>query len=148
MRCRVVLMSSVVYGKRGGDHAVTRLPAKEVLLAMLSVSSDNHSDVVVVHVSGDVDALSVGSLRDELTQAIAGGATRLVADLSEVTFMDSTGLGVLVGRLKAVRMAGGGLHCVVTTERLRKIFYATGLERVLPLYEDVEGAVSSFDPQS
>ncbi|GAA1780472.1 STAS domain-containing protein [Nostocoides veronense] len=110
---------------------------------MLSVSTDDHDPVMVIHVAGDVDATTAGLLRDALTSAMADGRLALVADLSAVDFMDSTGLGVLVGRLKAVRQLGGVLHCVVTTDRIRHIFLATGLERVLPLHESVDEAVAA-----
>ena len=116
---------------------------------MLSVSSDNHGDVVVIRAVGDVDATTAGVLREALTMPLASGRVNLVADLSQVQFMDSSGLGVLVGRLKAARQVGGGLRCLVTTDRIRRIFNATGLERVLPLYDSAADAVAAFDvPQS
>ena len=116
---------------------------------MLSVSSDNHGDVVVVQVAGDVDATTAGLLREALTAPMAEGKTRFIADLSAVDFMDSTGLGVLVGRLKAARQLGGTLHCVVTTDRNRRIFSATGLERVLVLHETLDEALDALAvPQS
>lgn len=110
---------------------------------MLSVSSGNHGDVVVIQVAGEVDATSAGLLREALTVAMSEGTPRLVADLSQVDFMDSTGLGVLVGRLKAVRQLGGSLHCVVTAERVQRIFNATGLERVIPLHVSLEEAIAA-----
>ena len=109
----------------------------------LLLSCTNDGPVTVVDARGDIDALSAPALQERLEMHIAAGQRHLVIDLSGVGFMDSTGLGVLVGRLKAVRQLGGVLHCVVTTDRIRRIFLATGLERVLPLHETVDEAVAA-----
>lgn len=110
---------------------------------MLTVSHGRHDAVGVVHVSGEVDANTAHILREGLSAAITEGTTHLVADLSGVTFMDSTGLGVLVGRLKVLRLTGGTMHCVVAEERVRRVFLATGLDAVLPLHDDVESALAA-----
>ncbi len=115
---------------------------------MLAVSTERRDHVAVVHASGEVDATTAHTLRSALSKAISEAGDNLVADLTEVTFMDSTGLGVLVGRLKEVRTRGGQLHCVVTTDRVRRVFMATGLDTVLQLHDDVDSAVSAITATS
>lgn len=61
----------------------------------------------VIHLSGQLDALSATHVRNEIANAVATGHSRLVVDLAEVGFVDSSGLGSLIGGLKAARVAGG-----------------------------------------
>src|SRR5690348_18033287 len=64
----------------------------------LSVSSSEQGAVTIVHVAGEIDVYTAPLLREVLDKQVAAGRTDLVVDLEKVTFMDSTGLGVLVGR--------------------------------------------------
>lgn len=100
----------------------------------------NHT---VIAVSGEVDIATADSLDAEITQVLADGAHHLVVDLSDVGFLDSTGLGVLVKALKRAREAGGTLAIVVTAERIAKVFRITGLDAVMPLHDDVDAAVAA-----
>ena len=65
----------------------------------LSVTTSRQDDVSVVTVAGEVDVYTAAQLRSVLDEEIGAGHARLVVDLDEVSFLDSTGLGVLVGRL-------------------------------------------------
>jgi anti-sigma B factor antagonist len=107
----------------------------------LSVSTSERDDVVVVTVSGEVDVYTAPQLRSALEDRIAAGQTSLVVDLEDVGFIDSTGLGVLVGRLKVVRKADGWLSVVCTNERILRLFAITGLDQVLPVHDSVDAAV-------
>ena len=100
----------------------------------LSISSADRGDVTVVHVAGEIDVYTAPVLRERLDEQIAGGRRHLVVDLQGVTFMDSTGLGVLVGRLKLVRVQDGTLKLVCTSERILKVFAITGLDKVFQIY--------------
>ena len=68
-----------------------------------------------------------------------------VVDLEAVEFLDSTGLGVLVGGLKRVRAHEGSLRLVCTQERILKIFRITGLTKVFPIHSSVDEALSATD---
>lgn len=114
----------------------------------LTVSTSERDDVVVVTVSGEVDVYTAPQLRSALEDRIADGRTALVIDLEDVGFIDSTGLGVLVGRLKTVRKVGGWLSVVCTSERILRLFAITGLDQVLPLHDSVESAVEAAGSQS
>jgi anti-sigma B factor antagonist len=97
----------------------------------------------VLEVGGEVDVYTAPVLRERLAQLIDGGARSVVVDLSRVDFLDSTGLGVLVGALKRLRAAGGGLSLVCTKEPLLKIFRITALDQVFTVHDSVEAATSS-----
>lgn len=108
----------------------------------LQVETRTEGDVAVVTASGEVDVFTAPGLDAAIDAELADGRTRLVIDLTGVTFLDSTGLGVLVKGLKGAREAGGSLQLVVTTERIRKIFDITGLDSAMPLFDTVADALA------
>jgi anti-sigma B factor antagonist len=94
----------------------------------------------MVEVSGEVDLHTAPQLRAALESAVsaagdAGGAAVLV-DLSDVGFMDSTGLGELVGAHRALERSGSRLHLSVGNERVARLLSITGLDDVLPTHPD------------
>jgi anti-sigma B factor antagonist len=97
----------------------------------------------IVSVGGEIDVYTAPKLRERLVDLINAGHYHLVINLEGVDFLDSTGLGVLVGVLKRVRAHEGSLHLVCTQERLLKIFRITGLAKVFPIHDSVEDATSS-----
>ncbi len=107
------------------------------------VTSEDVGARTVVHVSGEIDVSSADRLRERVSLLLSRERTDLVVDLTGVTFMDSTGLGLLVGTLKRVRTAGGRLVLVVDSERLLKVFRITGLHQVFTIRETVEAALGA-----
>lgn len=96
----------------------------------------------VLRVSGEIDVYTAPQLRERLVTLIMEGDHRVIIDLENVGFMDSTGLGVLVGALKRARSNDGEISIVCTQRRLRKVFEITGLDTVFPMYTDVDLATS------
>ena len=92
-------------------------------------------ETVVLAVGGDVDLYVAGELKDRLAEATDAGAKMLVLDFSNVTFVDSMGLGVLVGGMKQLRAAGGELHLVVSAPEVQRVLEITHMDRVIPLHE-------------
>ena len=109
----------------------------------LLISSDARGEVTVVHVQGEIDVYTAPVLRERLDEHLSEGRLHLVVDLDDVSFMDSTGLGVLVGRLKLVRVKDGTLHLVCSSERILKVFSITGLDKVFQLFASVDDAVAA-----
>ncbi len=111
----------------------------------MTVSTSTIEPYELIEVGGEVDVYTAPKLREAIATAIDAGRTRLVIDVQRVEFLDSTGLGVLVGALKRVRGEGGSLDIVCTQERIAKIFEITGLDKVFGLHESVEAARASHD---
>lgn len=108
----------------------------------LSVRRHSQPPFEIIEVSGEIDVYTAPRLREALVAAIDDGHIRLVLNVEAVQFLDSTGLGVLVGALKRVRGDGGSLDIVCMHSRLLKIFEITGLDKVFGLHASVAGAVS------
>ena len=111
----------------------------------LSLSTRPEGDKTVVEVGGEIDVYTAPRLREQLVDLVAEGKYHLVVDMEKVDFLDSTGLGVLVGGLKRVRAHDGSLRLVCTQERILKIFRITGLTKVFPIHDSVEDALSATD---
>jgi anti-sigma B factor antagonist len=101
---------------------------------------ESHPPYTVLSVSGEVDVYSAPRLREKLVELVTQGARQLVVDLEGVDFLDSTGLGVLVGGLKRVRSNGGDMTLVCTQPRILKVFEITGLTSVFHIGESLDEA--------
>lgn len=109
----------------------------------LSVTSRNEGGRGVISVVGEVDVYTAPRLRERLSDLVSSGQRHLVVDLSGVDFLDSTGLGVLVGGLNQVRTHGGSLTLVCNTERILKVFRITGLTGVFPIHAHLHSALTA-----
>jgi anti-sigma B factor antagonist len=109
----------------------------------LSLASRTEGDKTVVSVGGEIDVYTAPKLREQIVQLVEDGHYHLVIDMEQVEFLDSTGLGVLVGGLKRVRAHDGSLSLVCTQERILKIFRITGLTKVFPIHDSVAAAVAA-----
>lgn len=107
----------------------------------VSVTSRRSGDRTVVKVTGEIDVYTAPALREELQAHQEAGAADLVVDLTEVPFMDSTGLGVLVGSLKRARTTGGSLRLVIDQEKVLKVFRITALTQVFEIYPTLDEAL-------
>jgi anti-sigma B factor antagonist len=111
-------------------------------LVDLTLSSRTVGVCTVVEVGGEIDVYTAPKLREQLVTLVQAGHYHLVVDLEGVDFLDSTGLGVLVGGLKRVRAHDGTLRLICTQERVLKIFRITGLTKVFPIYTSVADATA------
>jgi anti-sigma B factor antagonist len=109
----------------------------------LSLATRTVAEHTVLEVGGEVDVYTAPRLRERLVELVDGGARHVVVDLGRVDFLDSTGLGVLVGALKRLRAAGGSFRLVCSKEPLLKIFRITALDQVFPIFASVEAATSA-----
>ena len=99
--------------------------------------------IEVIDVQGEIDMYTAPRLRELLIDLVSKGSYQLVVNLDKVGFLDSTGLGVLVGGLKRVRAHDGSLDLVCTQQRILKILKITGLTEVFAIYETVDQAIAA-----
>jgi anti-sigma B factor antagonist len=96
----------------------------------------------VIHPTGDVDAYTAPELRAELREATDGGVRVVVVDLADVTFIDSAGLGALVGAHRRMLESDGHLRIVRPPPLVSRAFELTGLDEVFELYDDRAAALA------
>jgi anti-sigma B factor antagonist len=94
--------------------------------------------------SGDLDVYTVGSLRDAIGRILEGDRPKAVVDLDAVPFMDSSGLGALMGGVRRLREAGGDLAIACTREQHLKLFTITGFGEGVSIAPTVEEAAQGF----
>lgn len=98
----------------------------------------------VLRPSGDLDVYTVGSLRDAIGRMIDEETPKVVVDLDGVPFMDSSGLGALMGGVRRLREAGGDLAIACTREQHLKLFNITGFGEGVSIAPTVDEAVKGF----
>lgn len=108
----------------------------------LSLATRAVSDHVVLEIGGEIDVYTAPKVRERLIEMINSGQRYIVVDLSRVDFLDSTGLGVLVGARRRLDVSGGRLRLVCPHERLLKIFRITGLDSIFEIHGSVEEATT------
>jgi anti-sigma B factor antagonist len=106
----------------------------------LGLTVTTRDDRTVVSVSGEIDLATQGVLRAQLNELVVAGKVDIVIDLSEVDFVDSTGLGALIGTRRRVHAFHGSLTLVIPNEAVMKVFTITGLEKVFDIYPDLDAA--------
>jgi anti-anti-sigma factor len=99
--------------------------------------------VTVVRVAGEVDICTCTSLREQLLRALDRGARRLVIDLEEVPFIDSSGLGCLAGAAHHAAASGRAIALAAPQGRVRRVIATTGLQRVIPVHDTLADALAS-----
>ncbi|RNL63327.1 anti-sigma factor antagonist [Nocardioides marmoriginsengisoli] len=109
----------------------------------LSLETRQVDGWTLVAVGGEIDVYTAPKLRDKITELVNAGQFQLIIDMEKVDFLDSTGLGVLVGGLKKIRAQDGTMSLICSQDRLLKIFRITGLAKVFTIHADEAAALSA-----
>ncbi len=107
----------------------------------LGLDVEERDGFAVLSVRGEVDVYTAPRFRERLIELVSEGKHQIIVDLEGVDFLDSTGLGVLVGGLKRLRSHDGDLLLVCTQSRILKVFEITGLTKVFSIHDSVDAAV-------
>ena len=102
------------------------------------------NDAYVIALTGEVDLYTAPEFKQQLLEVIAQGASNVIVDFSNTTFIDSTTLGVLVGGVKRLRTNDGQLSLVCSDRNITKIFEITGLDRVFTIYSTRDEALEQL----
>lgn len=100
-----------------------------------------NSKTAVLSLVGEVDVANAGLVRESGLKLISDGARNLVMDLAGTEYMDSTGLGMLVGLLKRLKESGGEVLIAAAQPRVKRLFEITGLIQVFKIFDDVAAAL-------
>ena len=99
----------------------------------LELTVSEHGGETVVGAAGELDVNTAPELREQLARLVNEGARHIVVELSDVSFVDSTALSVLVSALKRLRQADGDLQLASPTPSVRRVFEITGLTRLFTI---------------
>jgi anti-sigma B factor antagonist len=106
----------------------------------MDLNTDTRDGFAVIALGGRLTATGAPLLRNAVSDLIAAGHSRIVIDMGAVQFVDSSGLGALVGGLKSARVAGGDLRIAAVPDVVRTVLNLTNLDRVLRDYPTPESA--------
>lgn len=106
----------------------------------MELSHKANGSYTEVMASGRLNMVSAPNLRAYVGEVVASGANHVVVNLAETTFMDSSGLGALIGCLKAARQAGGDLRIAAVQPQVKMVLELTSMDRVLTAYSSAEEA--------
>ena len=110
----------------------------------MEVSVDRAAGYTVLRPQGRLNMEAAPRLRTAIEEVVRDGVSRVVLDLSEVTFMDSSGLGAVIAGLKRARQAGGDLRLAGAGEQVQTVMRLTNLDRVLRPHATVPDAVDGW----
>ena len=111
---------------------------------LLRVDVEDRGDHAVVTAAGEIDAATADSLATAVSGALADGYPKVLADFAGVTFIDSTGLGVLVKSHRRAGAAGAAFAVVHPTAKTRKLIGVLGLDELLRIYDTHEEALADL----
>lgn len=109
----------------------------------LDVSARAGNGIIIAELAGELDIATVPALREQLLSLLRPGSSRLIIDLSKVTYCDSSGLAVLVGACCCARRLGGFLYLAAASSQTRQVLQLTGLYQHLPVFPTVSAAAAS-----
>jgi anti-sigma B factor antagonist len=110
----------------------------------LQISVRKAAGASVIDLNGELDAYTSPRFREVMLDLIDDGGAKLVISMANVEYIDSSGLGALVGGLKRASERQGKIVIVCTSPQVRKVFEITGLEKVFPLYDSEDTAIKAL----
>ncbi|MGE5379831.1 MAG: anti-sigma factor antagonist [Methylocystaceae bacterium] len=107
------------------------------------IKTELWDDILIVKLSGDIDISVADGLRAQIDgEYMQQGVHHLLLDLSEVEFMDSTGLGLILGRYKKVTAAGGHTYIVRPRARVKQLLEMSGVSNLIPVYTSLRQVIN------
>ena len=97
----------------------------------------------VLSVGGELDVVGAPDLRQAVVKEVADGCRGLILDISELDFVDSFGMGAIVGALKRLRQRGGELALVCPSRRIRRVFEICDLDRIIAFHDSIDSVAGS-----
>ena len=101
------------------------------------------ADVPVVKVTGEIDVYTAPEFKSAVTEAIETGAVSLIIDLTNVSYMDSSGFGILLGATKRLRPKGGCINLLGCSEAVTRMLSITRLDTIFGIYRNLEDALAA-----
>ena len=110
----------------------------------MKITKTTQQDVVICHINGDIDINSSPDIRKTFAELTASYQKKIVINLAEVSYIDSSGLATLVEMLKKIKSYGGKLRLSNLADKVKGLFEITKLEKIFEIYETAEQAIAGF----
>lgn len=110
----------------------------------LNIRVTKKHKVPIVRLSGDVDAFTCGKLRETILKLLSEGSSDIIISMGKVNYIDSAGLGTLVGGLRRIVEQNGHLALCNLSAQVQRVFQITGLYKVFVVYDDDAAAIEAF----
>ncbi len=108
------------------------------------ISEKKFNNVVVLKLDGRLDASTTTRVKGKIDAVVEGKGCNLVIDMGGISFIDSSGLGILIASLRAINKAGGDIKISSLQDQVRSVLELTRLHHLFEIYDDCELAVDSF----
>lgn len=100
-------------------------------------------NIKALDLKGEVDVYTAPVLRQEIVNLVDSGVKHVIINLTRVEYLDSTGLGILIGGIKRLKEQGGSLRLVGPSARITRIFEITGLNKIFDVYATEQDALAA-----
>ncbi len=110
----------------------------------IRVTKEKVEDIVVIDVEGEIDVYTSTYFKKELLKVLDEGNYNIIISLDKVRYIDSTGLGILIGMLKRVKEHNGHMTVVCSNPQIRKVFTITGLIKILGMHDNLQSAIDNI----
>ncbi len=110
----------------------------------INIETEELGACSVINVHGDIDVYSSPKVKETINALIEKEAYKIIINLEDIRYIDSTGLGVLIGALKRVKEHGGNITVVCSNPQIKKVFTITGLVKIFGIYSSNEEAAESL----
>ncbi|GAE88129.1 anti-sigma F factor antagonist [Acetivibrio straminisolvens] len=111
----------------------------------MNIRLTNRGNTLVAVLNGELDHHTAEYIRQKLDAEMLKSTTKnMVLDFSKVTFMDSSGIGVIMGRYKNIQKLNGKMSLAGVNEQIKRIFEMSGLFKVMPAYDSIDEAINKM----
>lgn len=111
----------------------------------MNLSFENKGDKLIVYMLGELDHHSAEEVRNKVDDRLEReDCSKLIMDFSGVTFMDSSGIGVVIGRYKKIAAKKGKIYITKVNGSVKRVFELSGMFKIIPLYDSIEQALENM----
>lgn len=94
---------------------------------------------LIVKINGEIDHHTANKIKSEIEKEFLKNKSKnIIFDFSKVRFMDSSGIGIIIGRYKELKIMGGKVFAINISPEINRIFVLSGLKRIIPCIESIE----------
>ncbi len=111
----------------------------------MDVRFDVTNNNLIIRIDGDIDHHTCEEIRNKIDQEISRrNHKNIIFDMKNVNFMDSSGIGVIIGRYKLIMNSGGITAMINVKPQIKRVYEICGLKKIIPIYENEKQAIESI----